>query len=72
MGRITKRNVANKHRQGAGWIVSTYDPGYDAWVESGEMSYWAACTAVRKARYSWDTKKQEYDRELEEDFIKRL
>lgn len=60
MKNVTKKTVANKHRQGAGWVTSIYSEYYDAWVESGEMNYWAACRAVKEARESWDTKKQQY------------
>ncbi len=59
--KVTKKEVASKRRQGAGWIVVTYDPQYDGWVESREMSYSAACSAVKEARETWNTKKQRYE-----------
>ena len=58
---VTKKTVASKYRQGSGWIVSTYNPQYDGWTTSGEMSYWGACAAVKNAREAWNTKTQKYD-----------
>jgi len=58
--RVTKRTVASKRSQGSGWVVSTYAPEYNSWVESGEMDYWKACRAVKEARETWNTKKQQY------------
>ena len=30
------------YKQGSGWIVSSWSDRYQAYVLSGEMSYWAA------------------------------
>ena len=57
----TKRTVASKHKLGNGWVVLTYDPYYDAWVESHPMSYHAANNALREARETWNTKTQSYE-----------
>jgi len=64
MPHVTKQQVASKHRQGNGWIVLTYDPRVDTWRESHEMSYPAACHAVREAREDWNTAKQQYNEAL--------
>jgi hypothetical protein len=57
---VTKKTVASKYRQGNGWIVSSYSPQYDGWTTSDEMNYWAACTVVKNARETWNTKTQKY------------
>lgn len=62
--KVTKKTVASKYRQGTGWVVSSYNPKYDSWVLSSEMSYWGACADVKSAREAWNTKKQEYEFEL--------
>lgn len=59
--RITKRNVASKHRLGAGWVVSAYIPSYHTWMESTTLSYVAACLYVRLHRQSWNTRLQTYE-----------
>jgi hypothetical protein len=60
MKRITKSEVASKHRQGHGWVTVIYDPTVNSWRESHEMSYWSACSRIRDARETWITKKQVY------------
>ena len=64
MAHITKQQVASKYRQGDGWIVSTFDPQVNAWRESHEMSYFAACRLVRESREDWNTEKQNYNEVL--------
>lgn len=63
--KVTKKTVATKYRQGTGWVVSLYNPKYDGWVLSNEMSYWGACASVKEAREAWNTKKQEYEYEFD-------
>jgi hypothetical protein len=57
----TKKDIASRHRSGRGWIVVSYSPRYDAWINSPEMDYWHAVDAVREAREMWNTAKQDYD-----------
>ena len=42
--------AAHKRRQGYQWIVVSWDYGWEGWIESQPMNYFAACSAVRSAR----------------------
>jgi hypothetical protein len=48
--RAQARRESSMYRQGAGWIVSTWDGGYKANRLTGEMSYWSARTFLREWR----------------------
>lgn len=60
MNKITKKNVANKYRQGSGWVVSNYNPRVGMWSSSNEISYEKACRFVREYKAAWDTTTQTY------------
>lgn len=44
------RRESSMYRQGAGWIVSTWDEGYRANVLTCEIPYWTARTYLKEWR----------------------
>lgn len=40
------RRATLMHKQGNGWIVSTWDESVNCYRESGELTYWVARAAV--------------------------
>jgi hypothetical protein len=46
---MTNEHPATMYRQGRGWIVSKWDEGYQAYVLSGEVTYYDARLRVGRA-----------------------
>ena len=48
--RLMRTITVKKYRQGAGWVVASWDPKVRAWRTSHQMSYSHACQRVRDLR----------------------